>query len=110
VLNVTLHATPAARHLPSNCAHLEVGRGVAGAEVCLPVVEAEVRVARHQPLAGVKVGLHVGVRLEPVRKVDVAAHLHDTTAAFSRTDWCVMACNPRTPQGQLQCCRHHVNL
>lgn len=74
------HATAAAHDLLRKCAHLEVGCGVAGAEVCLPVVQAEVRVARHQSLAGVKVGLHVGVRLEPVRKVDVAAHLQRSSS------------------------------
>lgn len=60
---------------PLPAAHLEVWCGVAGAEVRLPVVEAEVAVLRHQALAALKVGLHVRVNLQPVRIVNVPADL-----------------------------------
>jgi hypothetical protein len=43
--------------------------------VRLPVVEAEVAVLRHQALAALKVGLHVGVNLQPVCVINVAADL-----------------------------------
>lgn len=61
--------------LTTHKTHLKAGGGVAGAEVRLPVVEAEVGVSRHQPPRPVKVGLYVWVRLEAVRKVYIATDL-----------------------------------
>jgi hypothetical protein len=86
-----------ATYLP--CPHLEVWCWVAGADVRLPVVEAEVAVLRHEALAALKVGLHVGVDLQPVHVINVAADL--STANI------MQQCRGRKWSGTKHACRDH---
>lgn len=61
--------------MPELQTHLEVGCEVAGAEVCLPVVEGQVCVAWHEAPGPVEVGTHVGVCLQSVCIVYVPTDL-----------------------------------